>query len=62
MNDVILFVARRLVTKAFWALVATSFLGIMMWELRGSFKDRIFQEAVESLKAGHWKDFRGGKW
>jgi len=61
MNDVLMFVARRLITKAFWMLVATSFLGIMMWELRGSCKDRIFQEAVEALKANSWKNWRGGR-
>ena len=62
MNDIVLFVARRLLTKAFWMLVTTSFLGVLMWQLRSSFKDQIFQAAVMTLKAGGWKDFRGGRW
>jgi len=62
MNSMLLFVARVATTKAFWGLVVTAFLGTAMWQMHGVFRDRIFQEAVESLRSGGWKDFRGGKW
>jgi hypothetical protein len=51
------FVAQRVFTKAFWLLVITTFFGILMYDIRFTFKDMVFQDAIVSLKRSGWKDW-----
>ncbi len=58
MRSVLQFVTRQLATRAFWWLVATTLLGLLLNDLRNSFKDRIFQEAIADLKAHNWPGWK----
>ncbi len=58
MREVIRFIIGRLMSRAFWLLFATSFMGMLMYELRGSFKDQIFQSAIADLKSRNWPNWK----
>jgi hypothetical protein len=58
MPNIVQFVIRRLATRAFWLLVITTFLGILMYDLRSNFKDQVFQDALANLKANHWPGWK----
>lgn len=52
MNEVVTFVATRLLTRAFWLLVLTTLLGWLMVNMRTGFRDEIFQAAAATRKRG----------
>lgn len=58
MRSIVQFVIKRLATRAFWLLVVTTLLGLLMYDLRSNFKDQIFKEALANLKANHWPEWK----
>ena len=58
MGEIIRFVLGRLVTRSFWFLFITSLMGMLMYELRGTFKDQIFQDAVKHMTARRWPGWK----
>ena len=57
MNEVLRFVIQRVATKTFWMFVVTTFLGIVMYDMRSNFKDQVFQQAVGSLRKTGWNNW-----
>jgi hypothetical protein len=50
MNKIIEFSVSIITTKLFWMLVITTFFASIMGDMRSTFKDQVFQEAVGSLR------------
>jgi hypothetical protein len=46
----ILFLATRLLTKAFWLLVLSTFLGVLMITMRNFYRNAIFQDAAREAQ------------
>jgi hypothetical protein len=57
MNSLVQFVLQRILTRSFWLMVITTFLGILMYDQRSTFKDQIFQEAIASSQKSGWKNW-----
>ena len=46
MNEIVLFIAHRFLTRAFWLLVLSSFLGVLLLTMRNFYRGQIYNEAV----------------
>lgn len=47
--DIVLFVLGRLLTRAFWYLVAVTFIGVLMMAARSQLRNEIFQAGARTL-------------
>jgi hypothetical protein len=54
MPSMIQFLAARLLTRSFWLLVLSTFLGVLLMSMRSSFRDQIFKIAVETRKKKYY--------
>lgn len=52
MIELIEWVIERLFTKAFWYYVLSSFAGVIIFSIRGNYRNEIFKAAVDSSKKG----------
>ena len=46
MNEIILFLAGRFLSRSFWLLVLSSFLGVLLLVMRNFYRDHIYKEAI----------------
>jgi hypothetical protein len=50
MEGLILFLAARLLSKSFWLLVLSTFLGVLLLAMRSFYRNSIFQEAAREAQ------------
>jgi hypothetical protein len=57
MNRTVEFVIKRAGTKSFWMMVTTTFLGILMYDMRSKFRDQVFQDAILHSQKTGWDNW-----
>jgi len=52
MNPMILFLANRLLSRSFWLLVVSTFLGVLLLQMRSWHRGQILAEALRTINPG----------
>lgn len=54
MNPMILFLANRLLSRSFWLLVVSTFLGVLLLQMRSWYRGQILTEAIRATTPGRF--------
>jgi hypothetical protein len=55
MDELVLFLAARFLSKSFWLLVLSTFFGVLLFAMRSYYRNEVFQDATKAS----WRMGRG---